>query len=167
MTPQLATLIAWGALIISWIAAAFWADRAEKRPARREEWLYRGLTVAGALLLFQGGVESSSATHRIWALARPTAILYHLRDSIRQMVDAVGLRAWSQRLAFRALLARLICHNYTTGCGTPKYLFGHIYRYTPIRAQNRSYLLRSGSKLCRLVQFGPSRSVKDVFIHVP
>jgi protein-S-isoprenylcysteine O-methyltransferase Ste14 len=68
MTPQLATLIAWGALIISWIAAAFWADRAEKRPARREEWLYRGLTVAGALLLFQGGVESSSATHRIWAL---------------------------------------------------------------------------------------------------
>ena len=68
MTPQLATLIAWSVSIISWIAAAFWADRTEKRPARREEWLYRGLTVAGALLLFQGGVESSSATHRIWAL---------------------------------------------------------------------------------------------------
>jgi protein-S-isoprenylcysteine O-methyltransferase Ste14 len=68
MTPQLATLIAWGALILSWIAAAFSADRAEKRPARREEWLYRGLTVAGAFLLYQGGVASASATNRIWAL---------------------------------------------------------------------------------------------------
>ena len=68
MTPQLATLIAWGVFIISWIAAAFWADRTEKRPARREEWLYRGLTVAGAFLLFRGGVASASATQRIWAL---------------------------------------------------------------------------------------------------
>ena len=68
MTPQLATLIAWGVFIISWIAAAFWADRTEKRPARREEWLYRGLTVAGAFLLFRGGVASASAAHRIWAL---------------------------------------------------------------------------------------------------
>jgi protein-S-isoprenylcysteine O-methyltransferase Ste14 len=68
MTPQLATLIAWGVFLISWIAAAFWADRAEKRPARREEWLYRGLTAVGAYLLFRGGVASASATHRIWAL---------------------------------------------------------------------------------------------------
>jgi protein-S-isoprenylcysteine O-methyltransferase Ste14 len=68
MTPQLATLIAWSCFIISWIAAAFWADRTEKRPARREEWLYRGLTVVGAFLLYRGGVESSSATRRIWAL---------------------------------------------------------------------------------------------------
>jgi protein-S-isoprenylcysteine O-methyltransferase Ste14 len=68
MIPQLATLIAWGVLIISWIAAAFWADRTEKRPARREEWLYRGLTVVGACLLIRGGVASASATHRIWAL---------------------------------------------------------------------------------------------------
>ena len=68
MTPQLATLIAWGAFVVSWIAAAFWADRTEKRPARREEWLYRGLTVVGACLLFRGGVVSASAAKRIWVL---------------------------------------------------------------------------------------------------
>jgi protein-S-isoprenylcysteine O-methyltransferase Ste14 len=68
MTPQLGTLIAWGVFLISWIAAAFWADRTEKRPARREEWLYRGLTAVGAYLLFRGGVASASATYRIWAL---------------------------------------------------------------------------------------------------
>ena len=68
MTPQLAALIAWGVLIIARIAAAFWADRTEKRPARREEWIYRGLTAVGAYLLFRGGVASASATRRIWAL---------------------------------------------------------------------------------------------------
>ena len=67
MTSQLATPIAWGVLIISWIAAAFWTDRMEKRPARRDEWLYRGLIAVGAYLLFRGGVASASAAYRIWA----------------------------------------------------------------------------------------------------
>ena len=67
MTPQLLTLMAWSAFILSWIGAAFWADRAEKRPARREAWLYRAVTVAGIVLLVAGGEQFSRAADRLWS----------------------------------------------------------------------------------------------------
>ena len=66
MTPQLLTMVAWSAFILSWIGAAFWADRAEKRPARREAWLYRAVTVAGVVLLVAGGEQFTRAADRLW-----------------------------------------------------------------------------------------------------
>jgi protein-S-isoprenylcysteine O-methyltransferase Ste14 len=68
MTPQLLTIVAWSAFVLSWIGAAFWADRAEKRPARREAWLYRAVTVAGVVLLVAGGEQFSRAADRLWSL---------------------------------------------------------------------------------------------------
>jgi protein-S-isoprenylcysteine O-methyltransferase Ste14 len=68
MTPQLLTVVAWSAFILSWIGAAFWADRAEKRPARREALLYRTVTVAGVVLLVAGGEQFSRAADRLWSL---------------------------------------------------------------------------------------------------
>jgi protein-S-isoprenylcysteine O-methyltransferase Ste14 len=68
MIPQLLTVAAWSAFILSWIGAAFWADRAEKRPARREAWLYRAVTVAGVVLLVAGGEQFSRAADRLWSL---------------------------------------------------------------------------------------------------
>ena len=67
MTPQLLTIVAWSAFVLSWIGAAFWADRAEKRPARREAWLYRAVTVAGVVLLVAGGEQFSRAADRLWS----------------------------------------------------------------------------------------------------
>jgi len=67
MTPQLLTMVAWSAFILSWIGAAFWADRAEKRPARREAWLYRAVTAAGVVLLVAGGDQFSRAADRLWS----------------------------------------------------------------------------------------------------
>ena len=67
MTPQLVTMVAWSAFVLSWIGAAFWADRAEKRPARREAWLYRAVTVAGVVLLVAGGEQFSRAVDRLWS----------------------------------------------------------------------------------------------------
>jgi protein-S-isoprenylcysteine O-methyltransferase Ste14 len=67
MTPQLLTMVAWSGFVLSWIGAAFWADRAEKRPARREAWLYRAVTVAGVVLLVAGGEQFSRAADRLWS----------------------------------------------------------------------------------------------------
>ena len=67
MIPQLLTIVAWSAFVLSWIGAAFWADRAEKRPARREAWLYRAVTVAGVVLLVAGGKQFSRAADRLWS----------------------------------------------------------------------------------------------------
>jgi protein-S-isoprenylcysteine O-methyltransferase Ste14 len=68
MAPLVATLIAWVAWVVSWIAAAFWADRAERRPARGEEWAYRTITVIGALLLFFGRRRRFVSRDELWSL---------------------------------------------------------------------------------------------------
>ena len=67
MIPQLLTIVAWSAFVLSWIGAAFWADRAEKRPARREALLYRTVTVAGVVLLVAGGEQFSRGADRLWS----------------------------------------------------------------------------------------------------
>jgi protein-S-isoprenylcysteine O-methyltransferase Ste14 len=67
MIPQLLTIVAWSAFVLSWIGAAFWADRAEKRPARREALLYRTVTVGGVVLLVAGGEQFSRAADRLWS----------------------------------------------------------------------------------------------------
>jgi protein-S-isoprenylcysteine O-methyltransferase Ste14 len=61
-------MVVWSAFLLSWIGAAFWADRAEKRPARREAWLYRAVTVAGVVLLVAGGEQFTRTADRSWFL---------------------------------------------------------------------------------------------------
>jgi protein-S-isoprenylcysteine O-methyltransferase Ste14 len=68
MSPLEATFTAWGVWTLSWIAAAFWADRAERRPPRREEWLYRVVTLAGTFLLFRSAFPHSRVFFRLWRL---------------------------------------------------------------------------------------------------
>jgi protein-S-isoprenylcysteine O-methyltransferase Ste14 len=67
--PQLVTTIVWCAFFLSWIGGAFWADRAQKRPASRDSWLYRAVTTAGIALLVAGGVEFSYPANRLWSFA--------------------------------------------------------------------------------------------------
>ncbi len=64
MTPQFAAALAWSAWAISWSAAAFWSTPAAKRPARREEWLYRALTVVGVILIF--AVYGRADSEKMW-----------------------------------------------------------------------------------------------------
>jgi protein-S-isoprenylcysteine O-methyltransferase Ste14 len=67
MAPQLLTTVVWAAFVFSWIGAAFWADRAERRPARREAWLYQSVTTVGIVLLVAGGRQFSRAPDRLWS----------------------------------------------------------------------------------------------------
>ena len=67
MTPQLLTMVAWVAFVLSWIGAAFWADRAQSRPAWREAWLYRTVTIVGIVLLVAGGRQFSRTADRLWS----------------------------------------------------------------------------------------------------
>jgi protein-S-isoprenylcysteine O-methyltransferase Ste14 len=68
MPPLEATFTLWGLWTLSWIAAAFWADRAEKRPARGQEWLYRVVTFAGAFLLFRSAFPRADAAYQLWTV---------------------------------------------------------------------------------------------------
>ncbi len=49
--PGLLFAIAWIGWIITWAAAAFWSGRTEKRAATWNVWIYRGIILAGAVLL--------------------------------------------------------------------------------------------------------------------
>jgi protein-S-isoprenylcysteine O-methyltransferase Ste14 len=49
--PRIVFAVIWIAWIVSWIAAAFWSSRAEKRARTWETVVYRAAIVAGAVLL--------------------------------------------------------------------------------------------------------------------
>jgi protein-S-isoprenylcysteine O-methyltransferase Ste14 len=49
--PSLIFAIIWIAWVVSWIAAAFWSNRTEKRAATRDVWAAYVLMFAGSLLL--------------------------------------------------------------------------------------------------------------------
>jgi protein-S-isoprenylcysteine O-methyltransferase Ste14 len=52
MSAENATLIAWGAFIVSWVAAAFWSDPPAKRAGLGGEWPYRATMILGVVLMF-------------------------------------------------------------------------------------------------------------------
>lgn len=50
--PETAIRWLWIIWWVSWLLAAFWSDRAAKRPPTRRQLLYRVLAIAGYVLLF-------------------------------------------------------------------------------------------------------------------
>jgi len=52
MTPDIALNLLWVVWVASWLAAAFWSDRAAGRPGFASELFYRIVTILGAILLF-------------------------------------------------------------------------------------------------------------------
>lgn len=67
MSPESAVGAAWLAWVVSWFAAALWADRAVKRPGFGAETLYRVVTLAGIVLLF--GFGRRSAAVKLWVVS--------------------------------------------------------------------------------------------------
>ena len=43
--------IIWIVWLMSWVAASFWSDRAQKRAPTLETWIYRAAMIAGGILL--------------------------------------------------------------------------------------------------------------------
>ena len=43
--------IIWIVWLMSWVAASFWSDRAQKRAATLDTWIYRAAMIAGGILL--------------------------------------------------------------------------------------------------------------------
>ena len=52
MSAENATLIAWAAFVISWIAAASWSDPPAKQAGLGGEWPYRATMILGGTLMF-------------------------------------------------------------------------------------------------------------------
>ena len=69
MSPELATIFAWCAFALSWLAAAFWAEPAAKRAGFSEEWIYRVVTVIGGVLLFSIYGHSYRGPGVLWSFA--------------------------------------------------------------------------------------------------
>jgi protein-S-isoprenylcysteine O-methyltransferase Ste14 len=65
--PDVATARLWIVWIVSWWLAAFWRDRAVKRPAVASEIWYRVLVMAGAVLLYYSFIPGSSVLS-LWLL---------------------------------------------------------------------------------------------------
>jgi protein-S-isoprenylcysteine O-methyltransferase Ste14 len=51
MQPNRVLEIIWVGWLISWVAASFWSNRAQKRAATLETWSYRTAMIAGGILL--------------------------------------------------------------------------------------------------------------------
>ena len=66
MTPESAINDAWLVWVVSWVAAAFWSDRAAKRPGFGAEALYRGVMFVGIVLLF--GIDLPRDLFRLWTV---------------------------------------------------------------------------------------------------
>jgi protein-S-isoprenylcysteine O-methyltransferase Ste14 len=67
MHPALLFLSAWALWALSWLLAAGWTGRTEKRVSRAgsEVWLYRSLLTVGFVLLYYR-VSEALGMHRLW-----------------------------------------------------------------------------------------------------
>jgi protein-S-isoprenylcysteine O-methyltransferase Ste14 len=71
MTPQTALQFAWIGWIISWVIAARWSNRTEKRAASASQFLYAVMEIGGFILLLgmYGGPGGPAAMrNRLWQL---------------------------------------------------------------------------------------------------
>lgn len=72
-TPMVAMYLVWLAWWLSWLAAAFWADRAVKRPPLRSELVYRALVIGGMVLLFDVSLAGKTVESPLWRTPHPAA----------------------------------------------------------------------------------------------
>ncbi len=63
--PSEVFAVIWIGWVVSWLVAAFWSARTEKRAAGWDVWISRGLTLAGAVLLLHATRRMLSET-RLW-----------------------------------------------------------------------------------------------------
>jgi protein-S-isoprenylcysteine O-methyltransferase Ste14 len=72
LPPETAMRVLWGAWWLTWWAAALWSDRSVKRPAARDQVIYRVFVAIGAMLLFGLYRHRIESEVRLWR-ATPTA----------------------------------------------------------------------------------------------
>jgi protein-S-isoprenylcysteine O-methyltransferase Ste14 len=63
MRPSQLFAVIWIVWIVSWMAAAFWSARTERRAATWEVWAYRALIIAGAIFMWHGAAPREV---RLW-----------------------------------------------------------------------------------------------------
>jgi protein-S-isoprenylcysteine O-methyltransferase Ste14 len=66
LTPGRAIEIAWVLWLASWTVAAVWSERVTQRPPLGQEWRYRVVTLAGAILLVASSRRFDG--YRLWSL---------------------------------------------------------------------------------------------------
>jgi len=99
--PQIALNLLWIAWWLSWLAAAWWRDRAASTPPRRQQIVYRMLTAAGVLLLF--GPYRHAFDSEI--------VLWRTPDPIGWLLIAVALAGFAFTWWARIHLGRLWSSN--------------------------------------------------------
>jgi protein-S-isoprenylcysteine O-methyltransferase Ste14 len=97
LTPETVMRLLWLVWWISWMLAAFWRDRAVKRPGARHEIVYRLLAAGGALLLL--GLYDHRRASEI--------ILWRTPDSIAWLTVLVALAGFVFTWWARIHLGRL------------------------------------------------------------
>lgn len=80
ISPQLATLYAFVAWALSWLAAAPWSDRAARRVGFAREWFYRIVTIIGTVMVF--------ADRRVWP-GGPA--LWHTPQDVQWLLFVVAI----------------------------------------------------------------------------
>jgi protein-S-isoprenylcysteine O-methyltransferase Ste14 len=68
MSPALAMIIAWALWAASWLVAAKWSDAAAKQATSGDQWLYRTLAIAGALMLLFRVDDIFQGRYKVWDL---------------------------------------------------------------------------------------------------
>ncbi|MEP6968261.1 MAG: isoprenylcysteine carboxylmethyltransferase family protein [Pseudomonadota bacterium] len=71
MSPQLAIFYLWDAWMVSWIAAALWADRPTGWPKIGSQALHWALTLAGFFLLLGVPAHEHAGPGRLWDVGEP------------------------------------------------------------------------------------------------
>ena len=107
MSPDKALQIVWGAWVLSWLAAAVWSNRTERRALWQHERVYRLTTAAGAILLF--------GMHPAWpSLDTP---LWRLGDDAAWATVFVAIVGFAFTWWARITLGRLWSGNVTRKAG--------------------------------------------------
>jgi protein-S-isoprenylcysteine O-methyltransferase Ste14 len=96
---------AWMVWAISWMAAAWWSNRTESRPASREEARYRVLTVIGVIMMTapaHGYEGSLRLWHVSWMVGWLCAVVVIAGIAIAWWARLYLGRLWSARVTKKA-----------------------------------------------------------------
>ena len=101
VSPQASMYGLWVAWFMTWWVAAIWSDRSVKRPATRQQILYRVLAGAGVILLF--GTSRGAAERDL--------ILWHSSDALAWVAVVAALLGLAFTWWARIHLGRLWSSN--------------------------------------------------------